>query len=112
MRQRKYTIIAGYNADGTDDPQTIALIHVAAEDLECAHEEAKLMLAKNVDNGTTDAADWEVLYTFTGILEPEEYFLEEVENVQELNDRHRDPGHESGQQGSSGVSGDGEVQPS
>lgn len=107
--RRHYTIIAGL--DQAEKEQTIALIHVSAEDLESAHEDAKLMLAKNVDDGTTSPSNWECLYTFTGVLQPEEYFIEETENVQELNDRHRDPGHGPDKQGGGGVGGDGEVQP-
>jgi hypothetical protein len=106
--RRHYTIIAGL--DETEKAQTIALIHVSAEDLDSAYEEAKLMLAKNVDNGATKPEDWECLYTFTGVLQPEEYFIEGTEDVQELNDRHRDPGHEPDEQSDSGVGGDGEVQ--
>jgi hypothetical protein len=107
--RRHYTIIAGL--DETEKAQTIALIHVSAEDLDSAHEDAKLMLAKNVDDGTTSPSDWEVLYTFTGVLQPEEYFIEGTEDdVQELNDRHRDPGHGPDEQGGSGVGGNGEVQ--
>ena len=109
-KQRRYTVIAALEDEGKD--QTVALIHVMAEDLPCAQEEARLMLAKNVDDGTTSPSDWEVLYTFTGVLEPEEYFTDEVTDVQELNDRYRDPGHGPDEQGSGGVGGNGEVQPS
>jgi len=106
---RHYTVIAGLDGD-EEKAQTIALIHVKGENLAEAHEEAKLMLAKNVDKGTTKPEDWECLYTFTGVLQPEEYFIEGNEDVQELNDRHRDPGHGPDEQGGDSVSGDGEVQ--
>ena len=108
MLRRHYTIIAGLDKD--EKAQTIALIHVSAEDLESAYEEAKIMLAKNVDDGTTSASDWECLYTFTGVLQPEEYFIEGTEDVQELNDRHRDSGHGPDEQGGDSVGGNGEVQ--
>jgi hypothetical protein len=108
LPRRHYTIIAGL--DEAEKAQTIALIHVSAEDLDSAYEEAKIRLAKNVDDGMTKPSDWEVLYTFTGVLQPEEYFIEGVEDVQELNDRHRDPGHGPDEQSGGSVSGDGEVQ--
>lgn len=107
---RQYTIIAGLDEDGKK-AQTIALIHAQGENVDLAHEQAKLMLAKNVDDGKTDPADWVCLYTFTGMLQPEEYFIEGTEDdVQELNDRHRDPGHGPDEHGGGSVGGDGEVQ--
>lgn len=102
MQPRRYTIIAGH----TENKDAVALIHVDGHTVEEAWTQAHLMLHTNVQEGA-----WEVLYTFPGMLEPEEYFLEEAEVVQELNDRHRDTGRSTGEQSSSSEPGDGEVQP-
>jgi hypothetical protein len=100
LQPRRFTVIAGQ----VEDHEKIALVHVEGNDLADVHENAILTLKRNVAD-----REWEVLYTFPGLIEPEEYFLEETDDVRELNDRLGDVGRSSGEQRSGSVSGAGEV---
>lgn len=102
MQPRRFTVIAGQ----VEDHEKIALVHVDGEDLADVHENAILTLKANVAD-----REWEVLYTFPGLIEPEEYFVEGTEDVRELNDRLGDAGRSADEQGSDTECGDSEVQP-
>jgi hypothetical protein len=74
LQPRRFTVIAGQ----VEDHEKIALVHVEGNDLVDVYENAILTLKRNVAD-----REWEVLYTFPGLIEPEEYFLEEVDAEQE-----------------------------